>query len=171
MSKDMKMIMEGWRKYSTVEKTEQQVLEEGMKETLAALMMGLGLSYSPNAIGAGFEAADEATMSVVADALEVLSKKDASLKDAAELAKDIADNPASNLSLGDLEKSQISDGYLIDQFASQVKTSKDLENLKSKLKKLKGDAPEDTTEKEDDKETMQHRMRRVNKGALDFVKQ
>lgn len=171
MSKDMKLIMEGWRKYSTPTNTEQQVLEEGMRETLAALMMGFGLSYSPNAMGAGFEGADDATMDVVADALQTLSQKDASLKGAAKLAKDIADSPAEKMSFGDLESSQMADGYLVDQFASQVDSPEELQALKLKVDKLQGKISADKAEKEDGAETMQQRMRRVNKGALDFVKE
>ena len=173
MSKDMKLIMEGWRKYSTPEKTEQQVLEEGMREMVAALMMGFGLSYAPNAMGAGFENADDATMEIVADALELVSQKDASLKGAAKLAKDIADNPAEKLTFGDLEASQMADGYLVDQFASQVDSPEELQALKLKVDKLQGKVSADKAEKEDDasSKTIQQRVRDANKGTLDFVKE
>jgi|TARA_E500000318_G_C3493211_1_gene185303 hypothetical protein len=173
MSKDMKLIMEGWRKYSTPKKTEQEVLEEGMKGLLGALMMGFGLSYAPNAMGAGFENADDATMEVVADALELVSQKDASLKGAAKLAKDIAENPAEKLTFGDMEASQMANAYLVDQFASQVDSPEDLKALKLKVDKLQGKVSADKAEKEDDasSKTMQQRMRDANKGTLDFVKE
>jgi len=168
MSKDMKLIMEGWRKYSTPEKTEQQVLEEGMREMVVALMMGFGLSYAPNAMGAGFENADDATMEVVADALELVSQKDASLKGAAKLAKDIADNPAEKMSLGDLESNQMADGYLVDQFASQVDSPEALQTLKLKVDKLQGKVSAEKAEKEDDasSKTMQQRVRDANQDAF-----
>ena len=173
MSKDMKLIMEGWRKYSTPEKTEQQVLEEGMREMVVALMMGFGLSYAPNAMGAGFENADDATMEVVADALELVSQKDASLKGAAKLAKDIADNPAEKMSLGDLESNQMADGYLVDQFASQVDSPEALQTLKLKVDKLQGKVSADKAQKKDDasSKTIQQRVRDANQGTLDFVKE
>ena len=173
MSKDMKLIMEGWRKYSTPEKTEQQVLEEGMREMVAALMMGFGLSYAPNAMGAGFENADDATMEVVADALQILSQKNAKLKGAAELAKNIADNPAEKLGFGDVDASQMADAYLVDQMASQVDSPEALQALKLKVDKLQGKVSADKAEKEDDasSKTMQQRVRDANKGTLDFVKE
>ena len=168
MSKDMKLIMEGWRKYSTPKKTEQQVLEEGMREMVAALMMGFGLSYAPNAMGAGFENADDQTMEVVADALELVSQKDASLKGAAKLAKEIANNPAEKLTFGDMEVSQMANAYLVDQFASQVDSPEDLKALKLKVDKLQGKVSADKAEKEDDasSKTMQQRIRKANQDAF-----
>jgi len=172
MSKDMKLIMEGWRKYSTPEKTEQELLEEGMKGLIGALMLGLGLSYSPEAPGAGFENSGDETMQVVADALSILAKKDTSLRGAAELAIDIAKNPAEKVTFSDLDKSEMADGYLVDQFASQAEST-GIEKFKQKVDKLKGKASADKAEKEDDasSKTMQQRMRDANKGTLDFVKE
>ena len=175
MSKDMKLIMEGWRKYSTPKKTEQEVLEENMKGLLGALMMGFGLSYSPITSGAGFEKADDATMEVVADALELVSQKDPKLKGAAELAREIAEDPADRLTFGDLEVSQMADGYLVDQFAGQVDSPEDLKALKLKVDKLQGKVSADKAEKEDDAKSKaaptQKQMRQINKGALDFIDQ
>jgi hypothetical protein len=173
MSKDMKLIMEGWRTFSTPEKTEQELLEEGMKQKIAALLLGLGMGFSPNAMGAGFENADDATMDVVSSALQILSQKDTSLKGAADLAKDIANNPAEKLSFGDLEKDQMADAYLVDQMASQVDSPEALQALKLKVDKLQGKVSAAQAEKEDDasSKTMQQRVRDANKGTLDFVKE
>ena len=168
MSKDMKLIMEGWRKYSTPKKTEQEILEEGIKNTIAALMMGFGLSYAPNAMGAGFENADNETMGVVSAALELAAERDNSLQGAAKLAKEIANSPAEKLTFGDLEASQMADGYLVDQFASQVDSPEDLKALKLKVDKLQGKVSADKAEKEDDasSKTMQQRIRKANQDAF-----
>ncbi len=173
MSKDMKLIMEGWREYSTPEKTEQELLEEGMKQKIAALLLGLGMGFSPNAVGAGFENADNETMNVVSAALELAAERDTSLKPAAKLAKEIAANPAEKLTFGDIEASQMADAYLVDQFASQVDSPEELQALKLKVDKLQGKVSTDKAEKEDDasSRTMQQRIRDANKGTLDFVKE
>tara|TARA_R100001443_G_scaffold115747_4_gene134250 strand:- start:3359 stop:3880 length:522 start_codon:yes stop_codon:yes gene_type:complete len=173
MSKDMKLIMEGWRKYSAPQKTEQDLLEEGMKEKIGALLLGLGMSFSPNALGAGFENADDATMDTVADALQILSQKDASLRGAAKLATDISENPAEKLGFGDIEAEQMADAYLVDQMASQIDSPEKLQALKLKVDKLQGKVSADKAEKEDDasSKTIQQRVRDANKGTLDFVKE
>lgn len=171
MSKDMKLIMEGWRKYSTPQKTEQELLEENMKGLLGALMLGYGISYSPITSGAGFENADDATMEVVADALELAAERDTSLKPAAKLAKEIAANPAEKLTFGDLEASQMADGYLVDQFAGQVDSPEELQALKLTVDKLQGKVSTDKAEKEDDASSKaaptQKQMRQINQKAFD----
>ena len=174
MSKDMKLIMEGWRKYSTPSKTEQETLEEGMKGLIGSLLLGLGLSYSPEVAGAGLENSGDETMEVVADALEYLAQKDSKLKGAAELAREIAKDPSKkNLTFADLDKSEIADGYLVDQFASQVESPEDLKALKLKVDKLQGKVSADKAEKEDDasSKTIRQRVRDANQGTLDFVKE
>jgi len=171
MSKDMKLIMEGWRKYSIPQKTEQELLEENMKGLLGALMLGYGITYSPITSGAGFENADNTTMQVVADALELSSQKNSKLKGAAELAREIAEDPADKLTFGDLEVSQMADGYLVDQFAGQVDSPKELQALKLKVDKLQGKVSTDKAEKEDDASSKaaptQKQMRQINQKAFD----